>query len=361
MNKKLVTLAVGAALGLSSVVAEAKVTVYGHAQVEVGNREVKDTTPGNNLDQQFVRDQARGRLGVKSAEKLGNGMTAIAKFEWLIDTTRGGQGLKQRESFVGLKGSFGTIELGNLKSPYKYWGGVSYDPFVASNLEARSAGGMSGQRGNTLLKTLLGAPINAMLLGDNSYGHSAFVENSIGYKSPNWNGLQIWGTYSPDEEDDTGNSPVADGDWTFGVRYKNGPFEIGVAAVKNKSAVPSATRPEADAVKVFGKYKWGNHTFLGQYENIDTDNGVSQDYDTDIWFVGYHLRFGNNTFVAQVGNTDVDRGPLANVEVDYYTLGVIHHLSKKTRLFGGYRNSEGSTTGRTIEEQIWSVGLRVIF
>ncbi len=359
MNKKLVTLAVGAALGLSSVVAEAKVTVYGHAQVEVGNRDYSDSTnPGNNVDVQTVRDQARGRLGVMSAEKLGNGMTAIAKFEWLIDTTNGGLGQKQRESLVGLKGSFGTVELGSLKSPYKYWGGVSYDPFVASTLEARSNGGMSGN--SAMIGTLTGG---GDLLGNNSFGHHAFVENSIGYKSPNWNGLQVWATYSPDEENDNNTGqPVADGDWTFGVRYKNGPFEIGVAAAKNKTAAPGVGTPEADAVKVFGKYKWGNHTFLGQYENIDTDNGaLNQNYETDIWFVGYHLRAGNNTFVAQFGNTDVDRGGLSNVEIDYYTIGMIHHLSKKTRLFGGYRNSEGSIPGRTLEEKVWSVGLRVIF
>ena len=98
MNKKLIALAVGAAMGVAPMAASAaKVTVYGHAQVEVHNTEVTVTLPTSlgggsaSADGNFLTDNARGRLGVKASEKLGNGMTAIAKFEWKIDTTLGGR------------------------------------------------------------------------------------------------------------------------------------------------------------------------------------------------------------------------------------------------------------------------------
>ena len=81
MNKKLLALAIGTAFSAAPMFATADVTVYGHAQVEVG------TVDDGTTDTTVVSDNARGRLGVKASEKLGNGLTAIAKFEWKIDTT----------------------------------------------------------------------------------------------------------------------------------------------------------------------------------------------------------------------------------------------------------------------------------
>ena len=109
---------------------------------------VKTTTEGWTTE-----DNARGRFGIKASEDLGGGLTAIAKYEWKADTTDNKSGgniasvdiaesiigsdlngdgdstdivtvnvtsdasLTSRESYVGLKGGFGTIMLGNLKSP----------------------------------------------------------------------------------------------------------------------------------------------------------------------------------------------------------------------------------------------------
>ncbi len=329
MNKKILALAVGSALALP-MAAQAKVVVYGHAQVEIGNEDISGGT-----DQNFSRDEARGRFGIKASEKLGNGMTAFAKFEFRTDTSDGitpnGSATNAREQAVGLKGSFGTVEAGRLKSPYKYLGGVTYDPFVATTLEARGNGGQS--KGE---------------LGNGAYGHSSFMSNSIAWKSNNFNGLSVWVLVSLDEEDSTTSAGASDGDYSIGLRYKNGPLEVGVVTISNSDGTDGVSA-DRDATKVFGQYKWGNHKFSGSYESLDV--GAS---DTNVWFFGYQLRAGNNTFVAQFGNTDPDVG----TETDYYTVGMIHHLSKKTRLFGGIRNTDKGTGGET---DVYSIGLRVIF
>lgn len=54
-----------------------------------------------------------------------------------------------RDLMVGLKGGFGTLELGSLKSAYKYGGGVKYDPFVATMLEARNRQRRPGSSGSS--------------------------------------------------------------------------------------------------------------------------------------------------------------------------------------------------------------------
>jgi len=305
------------ALAVASSTASAGVTVYGHAQVEVGQ------VDNGTTDQTVVTDNARGRLGVKASEKLGNGLTAIAKFEWKLDTTSGGAATGQRESFVGLKGGFGTVEAGNLKSAYKYSGGVKYDPFVATLLEARGANGMS--KGE---------------LGSGKYGHNSFMSNNIGYKTPKMGGFSGWATYSPDEGAGTG------GDYSFGLKFKQKMFEVFLAGVENE------TTAGGDAIKIGGQVKFGNFKVSGQYEQLDLNTAS----DIDIFFLGGQAKFGNNVVVAQFGNKDVDGGN----DGDYYTLGFIHNMSKKTRVHAGFSSHESLTTGGS-DTDILAVGMRMKF
>jgi len=328
MNKKILALAVGSALAMP-MVAQAKVVVYGHAQVEIGNIDT------GSSDQNFTTDNARGRIGIKASEKLGNGWTAFAKFEFRTNTSDGTQtggdnnaALVSREQAIGIKGSFGTVEFGRIKTPYKYFGGVTYDPFVATTLEARGNGGQTGGR----------------------FGHNNFLSNSIGWKSNSFNGISVWAVVSIDEQDTVTTVAGAaadnitngsDGDYSVGIRYKNGPLEVGVAVINDDSA-------NLDRTKFFGQYKWGNHKVSLSYEDTDATT------DSETYFIGYQLRSGNNTFVAQFGNTEPDVGS----DTDYYAIGLIHHLSKKTRVFGGFRNTDAGAGGDT---DVVSVGLRVIF
>ncbi|NOX90890.1 MAG: porin [Gammaproteobacteria bacterium] len=118
MNKKLLAVAVSAALVAPAATMAADAFVYGHAQVEVAS--YSEDSTGSGKDGVMVEDNARGRLGVKASEDLGNGLKAIAQFEWRVNTDQGGNPAGNRVSQVGLTGGFGTFVMGNLKSPYKY-------------------------------------------------------------------------------------------------------------------------------------------------------------------------------------------------------------------------------------------------
>jgi len=318
MNKKLLAIAVGAALSTAPMFASAGATVYGHAQVEVG------TVDNGTTSTTQVQDNARGRIGVKAKEKLGNGLTAMAKFEWKVDTTQGGAATGQREAMIGLKGGFGTVSAGNLKSAYKYSGGVKYDPFVATMIEARGANGMS--KGE---------------LGNGAFGHNSFLANSIGYKSPKMNGFSAWATWSPDE---AGSSNGADGDYSFALKFKQKGWEVFVAGVNNDDAAGG------DAVKFGGMYKFGNFKIVGQYEQLNRAAAS----DIDIWFLGGQAKFGNNVVVAQFGNKDVS----GSTDLNYYTIGLIHNMSKKTRLTAGFRSYEANAT---TDVDTFAVGMRMKF
>ncbi len=325
MNKKLLAIAVGAAFGATPMFASAAVTVYGHAQVEVG------TVDDGSSDATVVEDNARGRIGVKASEKLGNGMTAIAKYEFKTDTTDNNStksnaesaSLTAREAFVGLKGGFGTVQLGNLKSAYKYSGGVKYDPFTATLLEARGNGGMS--KGE---------------LGDSAFGHNSFVSNSIGYMTPKiGGGFTGWATFNLDE---AGDKKGSDGDYSFGLKYAQKAWEVFVAGINNDDAAGG------DGVKFGGQFKFSNFKVSGQFEQLSPAGGA----DIDVYFLGGQAKFGNNVLVAQFGNTDSGTS-----DTDYWTIGLIHNLSKKSRLTAGFRNTDDGSS----EEDVFAVGMRMKF
>lgn len=329
MNKTLIAIAAGAALALP-MAASAEVTVYGMAQAEIASfDDDADSTRGIE-----VVDQARGRIGLKASEDLGNGLKGIAKFEFKADTADGvasgsAIALSPRESFAGLKGSFGQIELGRLKSEYKYTGGVKYDPFVATTLEARRNGGMSG----------------------GSLGHNGFLTESFAYRGQA-GPVKLGITYAPGEDD---------GLMSAAAKLGGKQWEAFVAVIDNGDRNgTTSTDPAYSSVKLGGKYKIGGmHTISGQFEMTDPDQASGE--EPTFLFIGYQLKMGKTILVAQIGVNDADSATGVG-DKDYLAVGAIHKFSKKTRVFGGIRSTSPDTgTAASTDVSVISVGIRKDF
>ena len=108
MNRKLVTFMALIFFGLSL---NAQPKVYGKLWISV---ESQDTSSGSEVD--MVSNASR--LGVKGSMDFGEGLEAIYQAEYEVDPVDGtadeknGRTFKQRNSFVGIKGSYGTLFLG---------------------------------------------------------------------------------------------------------------------------------------------------------------------------------------------------------------------------------------------------------
>lgn len=377
MNKKFLAIAVAAAL--APVAAAADVSVYGRVQAEYS---VEDSDGVSGSSQSVDDEAGMSRLGFKFSEKLGGGMTAFGKVEFRIDaadnTSTGTNGsgnygslgpgaLGQRDANVGIKSSWGSIAAGSFHSPYKTAGGVKWDPMVATHLQARRAGGMTG--------------------GAGFGGHNGFVRNAIQYVSPDVNGFQVEFMISPDETNSgAGNgdtNPVAatggDNDYGLSVQYKNGPWHAIFAHTRdnNTGAIDDQTLS-----KVGLKWKSGAWTLAGQYEDInDVSNSghtvnagttpggpQAEGYrpgagdDANVLWLNAQYTMGNNTFTASYGNTDVNPDAGAkDFEYDYWMVGVIHKFSKQTRIFGGYTQTDGDNNGNNDDRDAWTVGIRKDF
>lgn len=354
MNRKTL-IAVLACAAVLPGAARAELAVYGQLQAELarvsndgfgenytGGKRTPVATGETAIK---LADNRRGRLGVKLREDLGLGLAAIARFEWQVNTVAADPNDGRREAWVGLAASWGEIKAGRLRTPYKYTGGVNYDPFAYTYLEARLSGGMKG----------------------GPYGQNGFWDTSLSYRKQ-WGGFGLWVAYGLDQGNGTTNTPSNDnggnaGDLSAALTYRGHNWELFVAGNRfdadNDGGNDSVT-------KLGGRLELaGRHTFSAQ---LELDNPDGNNNNARIGFLGYQFRINKNIIAAQFGRTDGDAnyavtpapGALAERRIDttYYALGVIHRFTPQTRIFAGYRKSAGKDNN---DLTVYSAGLRIDF
>src|SRR3989338_7163434 len=106
MNKKLLTVAIGAALAAGPMLAQADVKLYGKVHMSVDWVNPGDKGAGNDASSRkhtAVSSNA-SRWGIDVSEKLGGGMTAIAKLEQDIQADGDNNSQNTRNRYVGMKG-----------------------------------------------------------------------------------------------------------------------------------------------------------------------------------------------------------------------------------------------------------------
>ncbi|MGD8925833.1 MAG: porin [Thioalkalispiraceae bacterium] len=331
MNKKLIAAAVATACVAGAPAAQAEIKTYAQVQFEIANIDVDGSDSVTR-----VTDQQRGRLGVKGGHDLGGGLKsfAIAEFDFDgngRDVDFGGKternAFRIREVNAGLKGSFGSIGLGTVKSAYKYYGGVKYDPFVTTTLEARGDG-MTGGTG----------------------GHNGFLNNALVYMGKfGITSLHI--TYSPDDTDRDGDGQGDDGELSAGIKFGKKTWEAGLAYYDEGVSIANTNLTNT---KVFGKMSFGNHTILGQIEK--SDSGAATNSETQYIWLGYQLKLGKGMLNAQYAEVDPDGN---NNDHTMITLGYIHKLNKQSRVFAGYQTVDYDAGAGTADKDTISVGIRV--
>ena len=256
MNKKLLTVAIGAALSAAPMLAQAQVKVGGHAQVEYYSAEATCAAPGGGapvfsgsgicapgtiLSRKGTSliDNARGRFWISAEEDLAAGMKGLAHIEFSVDTANSGDGanaapydsgnrtfdVRAREKFVGVSGAFGALKFGNQHSVYKRMGGVRWDPLNATVLEARGNGGQSGS-----------ADVSP------GFANNGFVSGAIKYESGTAFGpkMALEVLYAPHTNSNAAAVDTGTGnDYQVGVSVKPiTDLEI-IAVISNNAAQPS--------------------------------------------------------------------------------------------------------------------------
>ena len=321
MKKSLITVAVASGLLVSGAAFADDTTVYGLAQFEVGSW-------GGDMTGIQTADNGDGRLGVKSKEDLGEGMAALAKLEYGLDTTGNtGTALKARETWVGLKTGMGTVELGRIKSAYKYFGGVNYDPYNATLLQARGNGGMTGKVGN-----------------GGAFGQNGFLSTSMGY-SMAMGAVNFRLTYDPDNGGPVtkpGSATGAKGK-TLGFGFNGGNFGV-IFAYADDGVTAGGGSTNYKSTKVGGMYNMGGAGKISaQYESSKFDGGTaSTTVKTTYLDYQFNIDHSNGVDVA-LGSMKPDA---TGAQTEKFSrVAFTHKLSNKTKVWVGYR---GTDTGYSL-------------
>lgn len=323
MKKALLPLAIAAVMPMSAyAVGPIDGSLYGKISVSVDS--VDDGT--NSTTE--VNSNA-SRIGVKGKSELSKGLYAIykAEFEMYVDdgdsgkTSDGHDEFEQRNIYVGLTGSAGTVIVGRHDTPAKL-AQKKIDVF----------GDLTGD-------------IKHTFEGENR------VSNMVMYTSPKMNGLSASLMAIAAEGDDVDNDGTDDDGFdslSYSVSYNMDNLYVALAGDQDVD--------NQDLMRLVAQYKMGDLKLGAMYQtNEDNADGTSKDESG--YFVSAAYKLGNGfTVKGQYGAVEDDAD---QDEEDTLSLGVDYKLAKKTKLFA-YYTTNGDTDGSTnveSEDDVFGIGM----
>jgi len=409
MNKKLVTLAVAAALAAPAI-ASADAILYGKLNVAIDYMDQDHTlSMGNvvniqNYDSDFRAIFAEGvdlvRRGIITQDQFNQ------RFPQAIDSTIGflnplnkgfeGWGLSGNNgtkgftsnpfiptpqgpaSRIGVKGS---EDLGNgIKAIYQVEFGISLtdtqntavtgnEPVTMRNSFVGLAGNFGtvlAGRHDTPLKISTG-PLDlfadTMADYNNTVGFQDLrADNVIAYISPSFSGFQFAGAVHAGGGATTIGAFNNDADsiaeaYSLAAIYKNGPWYAGLAYESLGEALAGYTDDQIDSpfyngsewnkVRVgLGILDWNGFSLTGIYENWDGGYFVD-DVQNDLWQIQAGYNFGNVGLKAMYGQAELDglAAPFDSYEWQTWAVGADYNFSKRTKAFMLYSGNDQDEVG----------------
>ena len=367
MKKNLVVLAVlGCFAGVAS--AATNITLYGtvdagyedwHGKGATGSGAIVNAAADRKLEQGGLSEN-NSKFGIKGQEDLGNGLTATftVEGEFNVDhgETNAGQ-LFNRETTVGLKGSFGEVKVGRAKSQMELaLGGIvpgsrvadidlhsvamtrhsnglfySYDNAGFSfGADVTTEGGAAGNEteGENGSKIGYGARLGyagqvgggVTLLARAAYqndGETATLINGDTVKNQEWGGLLA------------AVVPYANNALTVGVAYAQGKGEAADLVAAKFGTDRVATKKARTLSAVIASTIGSNDSVYVKYQQRKGTTAGATDYNGNVWAAGYaHSLSKRTSAYADVAYARIKNA--AGIDGDGkatgYSIGVAHNF-----------------------------------
>jgi general bacterial porin, GBP family len=366
-------LGVAALLFGGGALAQSSVTLYGRIDVGVQWNEEFSSSTGRqeslwSIDSGY---QSGSRFGLRGAEPLGGGMSAIFTLEAGFDvatgqSTQGGL-LFGRQAWAGLQGDWGSAVLGRIPTPSSGTG--SFDMFSA--VDPFGAGFGINQIGSTFVAA------NALR-----------EDNVVLYVTPVFGGFKGAAGYSfnrggAETAPQGSNSPAA----TLAATFGTGPFYGVVTYDVLGYPDPGSTAANAGSpdekllqigltwdfkvVKLYGAYaNQSNISAVRAGVSIAPPSGVVS-YDNQAWLLGVTVPLFGGSLMASYQSTDADSqtyrtsAGTATFKPDYsvWGLGYQYPLSRRTNLYTGYGqvSADGTLDSTQVDQKQFAMGVRHFF
>ena len=346
MKKTMIALAL-ASLSSASVILYGQ--IKGGVETTFGNKLGGDKNPGTTTQ---IVDYG-SRIGFKGHEHLTDNLDAIWQVESKVDIGGGsGRTFGTRDSFIGLKGGFGTVKVGYQQTPIKELNGKldqwEYDSSVAG-------------------------------LGTFTRGTDANRRaTAVSYETPDLSGFTAKAYYSPSEQENGETTDAlgahknkAKGIYGLSASYKNSGFFADVAGVyaRGTTAAVAAGKKGGYQALVQAGYesdKWLAGLAYQRSQRVErTDSKLNPDADkanelalSGAYTINDALTL-KGTFAYGFGVKDVDGDKIAGNGKYYQGLvGADYALSKRTVVNGQYGYLQSGKGDDKLKANVVSIGMK---
>ncbi len=356
MKKSLIALAVAGVVSAPAFAATSNVDVYG--VLNVGVFSVNSDVAGE--DRSTSVSSQSSRIGFKGSEDLGGGLSAVWQVESTVNLDESGAALATRNSFVGLKGGFGTVFAGRHDTPMKMLG-RKVDNFGDTFADSRNLMGASADDAGSIFDLR--------------------PNNVVAYVSPNFSGLTATVAYVTDSGAPGGTDCATgldcnDADaYSLSADYANGPLMLGLGYERH-NGYSGVNKVDESMWRLVGGYTFGDLKLGAQYERGSADAAWS-DADRNAWGLFANYAMGNIVLKANYLSVGDYKG-VNDSGANQYTLGVDYNLSKRTTAYALYAKikndnnaafdigraqsiGDTTTTGNGDDPSVFGVGIRHAF
>ena len=338
MKKTLLALA--AALVAGGAFAQSNVTLYGRVDLSVGSvkddgtgatsNDLVNKTRGKTVTRMFHGGEGgltTSRWGLRGTEDLGGGLKAAFKLEnrFNADTGASQDPYFKGESSLSLMGGFGEVKLGRSTTVYD---------------DVRALG-----QSRDVFDSAFTASSNGVFKSGGDY--SSRFDNKISYYSPDLNGFYAGIDYAFDEK-----AGVSEDRHAIKLGYKQKQFHVALGHQNEKDKDNKFT-------VVAAMYDFGSFAISGAYNRRDGNaaNGDDNEYSLGVTVpVGAWAFSGGYAY----SKTKDSAGGAKNGKASGFALGATYALSKRTRLYAGYRDVvvKNNVGAKTKDERLVAFGMR---
>lgn len=299
MKKALLPMALAAALPMTAM---AEISLYGRAHVSL------DMLDNGAEYSELNLSSNSSRLGFKASKEFGD-LTAIMQIEQQVDYDNGEAFTSARDTFVGLRGSFGMVRVGQFDTPFK---------------RARGPANLFGDQ--------VGDMRNLTRVGDARFDERN--PNTIHYQTPKFGDAQFNVAYSINQND-TATDGASDDALSLSVTYAAGPVDVAAAYETYGS---DHSRGERDGVRLAVGYAVTSELKLvGFFQAVDYESGdviTADALTSDVIGVGAEYKLSPVTRLR--GHYFHRSADADNSDSGLFAVGVEHRLDSDVRVYLNY-------------------------
>lgn len=311
----------------------ATLTLYGRLNLDmevVNGKQSGAACPANcpNPNQYRVSSNA-SMFGIRGSEPLGGDLNAIFQIESQLTLDTGGGTLASRESFLGLRGTWGTAKIGHFLSPYD-----DINP-IFGNAPTLTTSILS--TGALWAQAYLGPP--------QAGGFDGRLSNSVRYDTPTIGDFNASVQFSTAEGSPTTSSNIL----SVGGFYNRGPVQLGAVYEQHHNIRGTVDAPLSDAAfSIAGGYQFDGFRVGAVYERLHYDATPTTSLTRDFYGVGLTVDAGPGLIFAYWGHAGDGKGSAANgsrigglvkgenTSADQWEISYTYVLSARTLLYTGY-------------------------